>query len=68
MTTTMKMPASEAVDATKAALFYAMRGRLEMPLPEMMERIGLCVMGEATYRDHVMVDVMIEDWKAESAA
>lgn len=64
---TMKMPATEAASAVKAALFYAERGRLDVPLPEMLERIGRCVTGEATYRDHVVVDVMVEDWKAEVA-
>lgn len=62
---TMKMPATEAVQAVEAALFYAMRGRLDVSLPEMMERIGRCVTGEATYRDHVIVDVMVEDWNTE---
>ena len=64
---TMKMPATEASEAVEAALFYALRGRLDVPLPEMMERIGRCVTGDATYRDHVIVDVMIEDWKVETA-
>jgi hypothetical protein len=53
-------------DAASAAEWYAMHGRLDSPMMT-FDAIACVARGNSTVSQRVALDVLVEDWKRETA-